>query len=384
MVIASRVDQLFPSGIRTMMALAAERRRMGLPVLQMEAGQPNFPTPPHIVDAACEAARNGFTGYTPNTGIPSLQTAVAERVNTRNGLALGKDNVCITAGAVMGLYLALMATIEPGDEVLVPDPGWPNYHSAVTLAGGRSVPYALQADAGYRLRIEDLAKAVTTRTRAVIINSPGNPTGAVFPADCMRELLNFAGQHRLLVISDEVYEDFVFEGAHSSVLMNGLDKNLIVVSGASKSYSMTGWRLGWMVADAEIIAAAAKLVEPVVSCPSSLSQVAAETALRGSQDCVTHMREAYARGARHVIDILQPSGLLVVEPAGAFYALVNVSRSGIASDAFARRLLQTAGVAVAPGSTFGQNTADMVRISTACSEEDLVRGCTIIKNELIN
>ncbi len=382
-MIASRVDDLFPSGIRAMMTLAAERARQGLPVLRMEAGQPNFPTPPHVIDAAFEAARNGFTGYTPNTGISSLRSAVAERVNDRNALALGEDNVCITSGAVMGLYLAIMAIVEPGDEVLVPDPGWPNYRSAVAMAGGHSVAYALRAQDGYRLRVDDLEQVVSARTRAVVINSPGNPTGAVLPAERLRELLAFAERHNLFVISDEVYEDFVFDGVHASVLMNGLTDRLIMVSGASKSYSMTGWRLGWLVADTEVVAAAAKLVEPVASCPSSLSQVAAEAALRGPQDGVTRMRDAYARGAQHVIDILQPSGLLPVEPTGAFYALIDVSRGDLTSDAFARRLLANRGVAVAPGSTFGQRTASMIRISTACSEDDLLRGCSIIKDFLL-
>src|SRR5665213_724912 len=205
-MIASRVDNLFPSGIRVMMALAAERAGQGLPVLHMDAGQPNFPTPPDVIEAAFDAAMNGFTGYTPNAGIASLRAAVAERVNARNALALSEDNVCITSGAVMGLFLALMAIIEPGDEVLVPDPGWPNYHSAVTMAGGHSVAYALHADAGYELRVEDLEEAVSVRTRAVVINSPGNPTGAVMPAARMRELLAFAERHNLFVVSDEVYE----------------------------------------------------------------------------------------------------------------------------------------------------------------------------------
>ena len=382
-MIASRVDSLFPSGIRAMMALAAERARQGLPVLHMEAGQPNFPTPPHVVEAAVEAARNGFTGYTPNTGISSLRSAVAARVNDRNGLTLDEGNVCITSGAVMGLYLALMAIVEQGDEVLVPDPGWPNYHSAVSMAGGHSVAYPLHPEAGYRLHVENLESLVTPRTRAIMINFPGNPTGAVMPADGVRELLAFAERHDLFVVSDEVYEDFVFDGVHNSILMNGLTDRLIMVSGASKSYAMTGWRLGWLVADSTVVAAAAKLVEPIASCPSSLSQVAAETALRGPQDCVRLMRDAYARAAQHVLEVLQPPGLLPVVPDGAFYALIDVSRSGLTSDAFARRLLTTEGVAVAPGSTFGDRTGQMVRISTACSEDDLVRGCTIIKNVLL-
>jgi aspartate/methionine/tyrosine aminotransferase len=379
-MIASRIDSLFPSGIRAVMAMARERAASGLPVLHMEVGEPHFPTPTHIVEAAAEAARNGLTGYTPNAGVEGLRQAVADRVKERNGIAVEMENVCVTSGAVMGLFLALMAVIEPGDEVLVPDPGWPNYLSSVSLAGGVSVRYQLRSESSYTLELGELASRVSPRTRAIIVNFPGNPTGGVISRERMRELVRFADEHDLYVISDEVYEDFVFAGGgHHSVLGDGLGDRLIMVSGASKSYSMTGWRIGWMVSQRPIIDAAVRLVEPLTSCPSSLSQVAAEAALRGPQDCVTEMRKSYEQASRHVNNVLGPAGLLPSAPAGAFYALVDVASSGIGSN-FSTRLLIERGVAVAPGSTFGPSCSGSIRISTAMTSDDLIRGCTIIKD----
>jgi aspartate aminotransferase/aminotransferase len=379
-MLASRIDELFPSGIRAVMAMARQRAANGLPVLHMEVGEPHFPTPAHVVEAATEAAHRGLTGYTPNAGIEGLRQAVADRVSARNAISVEMENVCVTSGAVMGLFLALMSVIEPGDEVLVPDPGWPNYLSIVSLSGGVSVRYDLRSETNYSLELEELSRRLTPRTRAIIVNFPGNPTGGVMTRERMQELIQFAEDHDLYVISDEVYEDFVFAGgSHHSVLGSGLRDRLILVSGVSKSYSMTGWRIGWMVCQRPIIDAAVKLIEPLTSCPSSLSQVAAEAALRGPQDCVAQMRESYEDGARRVVDILGPAGMLDNAPGGAFYALVDVSASGLGAD-FGPQLLSRHGVAVAPGATFGPSSTNKIRISTAMAPDDLVRGCTLIRN----
>ncbi len=379
MTVARRIGELFPSGIRAVMALAAARQAAGLPVIHMEVGQPDFPTPPHIVEAAFKATRAGFTGYTPNTGIISLREAIAERTARRCGVAVDVANVCVTSGAVMAIYLALMAIIEPGDEVLIPDPGWPNYRSAVGLAGGKVSAFELDRKAGYAIDLARLKRRIGPRTRAIIINFPGNPTGAAIDASALAGLLALADEHGLTVISDEVYEDFVFEGDHVSALRNEGRDRLIVISGASKSYAMTGWRIGWMIARPELVDAAAKLVEPVTSCPAAVSQAAAEAAIRGPQDCVAEMKQAYKRRARLAVDILKPAGLLMAEPAGAFYAMVDISASGLRSDAFVRALLEKTGVAVAPGATFGPSSDGAVRISTAIDDKDVVEGCTRIK-----
>lgn len=382
MPIASRVSQLHLSGIRTVMALAAERQKRGLPVIHMEVGQPDFPTPAHITEAGFAAARNGFTGYTPNAGVASLRDCVAAKVSTSSGIKVSGANVCITSGAVMALYLTLMAIIEPGDEVLVPDPGWPNYISAVEMAGGKVVPYKLDPSDGYWMDLDTLSSQVSPRCRAIMINYPSNPTGATVSVEKMSTLLKFAEDHNLQVISDEVYEDFVFEGTHVSALSHASQERVIMISGASKSYSMTGWRLGWVVAREEVIQAVSKLVEPIASCPSSVAQAAVEAAINGPQDCVAEMKSAYKRRAEIAVSILEPAGLLISKPTGAFYAMVDISKSNLNSDQFVRRLLDEKGVAAAPGETFGHSARSSIRISTAASDDDVREGCKRIRDFL--
>lgn len=373
--IADRVGQLHRSGIRAVMALAAQRAQSGREVIRLEVGQPDFPTPAHIVEAAVKAARDGLTGYTPNAGIPSLREAVAARVATRSGRPVTAENVCITSGAVMAIQLALLALIEPGDEVLLPDPGWPNYRSAVMLAGGVATSYPLDPAQGFALDAEVIAAHITPRTRVIIINSPGNPTGATFGAAEIKALLELARRHNLFVISDEVYEDFVFDGAkHVTAFTPAADDRVILVSGASKSYAMTGWRIGWLVAHPAITAAAAALVEPQTSCPSSLSQVAAEAAVCGPQDVVELMRATYERRARLLSDKLAGTGLLLARPAGAFYAMIDIRKSGRPAETFVRDLLEATGVAVAPGDTFGQVSANSVRLSLASADDEIAEG----------
>ncbi|WP_245813602.1 pyridoxal phosphate-dependent aminotransferase [Roseovarius marisflavi] len=348
----------------------------------MEVGQPDFPTPAHITEAGFAAARNGFTGYTPNAGVQSLRDSVAARVSTSSGIGVSGANVCITSGAVMALYLTLMAIIEPGDEVLVPDPGWPNYISAVEMAGGTVVPYKLDPSDGYWMDLDTLSSKVSPRCRAIMINYPSNPTGATVSVEKMLKLLKFVEDHNLQVISDEVYEDFVFEGAHVSALSHASRERVIMISGASKSYSMTGWRLGWVVAREEVIQAVSKLVEPIASCPSSVAQAAVEAAINGPQDCVAEMKAAYKRRAEIAVSILEPAGLLISKPTGAFYAMVDISNSNLNSDQFVRRLLEEKGVAAAPGETFGHSARSSIRISTAASDDDVREGCKRIRDFL--
>ncbi|MFD2205974.1 pyridoxal phosphate-dependent aminotransferase [Kiloniella antarctica] len=384
--IASRVRELHPSGIRAVMTLAAERQARGLPVIHMEVGQPDFTTPEHIVEAAFSAVKNGCTGYTPNAGFMSLREAVAERVAQKTGAEISGKNICITTGGVMAIYLSLMSFVEPGDEVLVPDPGWPNYLNAISMAGGKSIPYALHFDKNYQPDIDELQDKITSKTRAIFINYPGNPTGANLSVDKMKKLLDFAERNNILLISDEIYEDFIFEGAHVSALSNALGPDplnrVIMISGASKSYAMTGWRIGWMVANEATINAATRLVESIVSCPPAVSQAAAEAAVRGSQDCVKTMCQAYKRRSALAASILEPDGFLLNKPQGAFYAMVDISKAEKSSNDFVRELLENTGVAVAPGETFGSLTKSSVRISTAISDKDVIVGCRQIRDYL--
>ncbi len=372
--IASRIDSLTRSGIRAVMQLAAERERQGKRVLHLEVGQPDFPTPEYILNAVTKAMRDGLDGYTPNAGIPSLRELVAERVSQRSARQISPDSVCITSGAVMALMLALMSVVEPGDEVLVPDPGWPNYRSAVTLAGGAVIPFRLDPDRNFAPDFAALESLVTPRTKALMINNPGNPTGGVMTGEQVRSLVDFTESHGLYLISDEVYEDFVFGYAtHSTAYRPGTDR-VILVSGTSKSFAMTGWRIGWLVADRQVAAAAAALVEPLTSCPSTISQVAALAALRGPFDSVETMRQAYAHRVNLAVKLLAPSGRLLGQPKGAFYAMIRVGDPGIDADDVVRRLLAEHSVAVAPGSTFGETVSNAIRISLASSEDVIQDG----------
>lgn len=380
MNLSSRLSELHPSGIRAVMALAAAREKLELPVIHMEVGQPDFKTPPHIIDEAFKAAKSQYIGYTPNAGTDTLRDSVAERASRRNMVNVSKENVCITSGGVMAIYLVMMALLEKDDEVLVPDPGWPNYLSSIAMGGGKAKPYVLNPINNYWPEIEDLQSKITSKTKAIIINFPGNPTGAVISTEKMFELINFAESNNLYLISDEIYEDFVFEGKHVSALSKNAFDKVILISGVSKTYSMTGWRIGWIIAAEKIISAAAQFVEPIASCPSSISQYAAEAAINGPQECVVKMLEAYSRRTDIAMSILGKAGLVVSKPSGAFYMMIDISKTDQNSDDFVRNLLDDVGVAVAPGQTFGRSSINSIRISTAISDDDVRKGSTLIRD----
>jgi aspartate aminotransferase/aminotransferase len=380
MKLSSRLSELHPSGIRAVMELAAARENFGLPVIHMEVGQPDFRTPAHIIDNAFKSAKNQYIGYTPNAGTNILRDCVAERTSRRNKVDVSKKNICITSGGVMAIYLVMMAILEEGEEVLVPDPGWPNYLSSIAMARGKAKSYVLNPNNNYWPEIEELQSKITSKTKAMIINFPGNPTGAVISNKKMSELISFAESNNLYLISDEIYEDFVFEGKHVSALSKNSFDKVIMISGVSKTYSMTGWRIGWIIAAEKIISAAAQFIEPITSCPSSISQFAAEAAINGPQECVNEMLDAYSRRTDIAMSILGKAGLVVSKPLGAFYMMVDISQTGQNSNDFVRNLLDDVGVAVAPGQTFGASSMNSIRISTAISDEDVRKGCTLIRD----
>jgi aspartate/methionine/tyrosine aminotransferase len=364
------IPQSMPrSGIRELMELAE-----GLEdVVHLEVGEPDFDTPEAIVASVGRAAQQGFTRYTPTAGLQSLRRAICQRLERDYGRSTTHDEVVVTPGAVAGLTLALIAVLDPGDEVLVPDPGWPNYTSITMLAGGTPVPYLLTRETGYLPDVASLAKLVSPRTKAILINSPGNPTGAVFPERIVRSLLDFATEHDLYVISDEIYEALVFEGEHVPAARFDPFGRTITILGFSKTYAMTGWRLGYAVASPPIAALMTKLQQSTLSCASSISQKAAEAALDMNQDVVAEMRDTYRKRRDLVAGLLGPH--LATVPHGAFYALVDVS--GVSTDSYevAKHLLMSRRVATAPGETFGKSGAGLLRISLASATDVLEEGC---------
>lgn len=367
--LAQVAAQLPPQGIRVIMDLAWQ---IG-DCIHLEVGEPDFTTPTHIVEAAVEAARGGFHKYTPNAGISDLRQAIARKMAWYNGMVVAPEQVCIHPGAVAGIASVMMALVDPGDQILVPGLSWPNGEMNVRLMHGVPVPYSLERENGFLPDLAELERLVTSHTKALLINSPGNPTGAVFPEHVAQDLAEFCKRHDLWLISDEIYEQIVFDAPHVSPGRFAPERT-ITISGLSKAYAMTGWRLGYSVSPPEIAAVIVKLQEPLFSCTNSLAQKAAVAALTGSQERVQVMRQAYQARRDLAVAVLREHGLYRYTPQGAFYIMVDVSAAGTDSNAVARQILQEERVAVAPGEAFGPNGRGLVRISLANSEANLREG----------
>ena len=362
------------------LAWEVEKRR---PVIHLEVGQPDFDTPEHIVEATCRYASQGNTKYVPSAGVDPLRAAVARYLERKTGVKTTADNILVTPGAVVSVATAFLALLDPGDEVLLPDPGWPNYHMAVSILHSQSVFYRLHPENTFLPDPDELETLITPRTKLLLLCSPSNPTGQVYDADLMGRLVQLARRHDLWVLADEIYGEIVFDQPHASALPFDQDGRCLIVTGMSKSYSMAGYRVGFTRARPEYVELAVKLQEPFVSCGTGFSQLASVEALEGPQDCVREMRDAYRRRRDVALGVLRQHGLYHYTPGGAFYLLIDISATGMDSANFADQLLKRKGVAVVPGSTFGQICADHIRISIAASEEDIHHGmteiCTMIR-----
>ncbi len=359
------------SGIRELMDLAW--RTPG--VIHLEVGEPDFATPDHVLEAAARAAAEGYTKYTPNAGIPEVREAFAAKVNARNGFIAAPDNVVVTVGAINALFQSIMVLCDPGDAMLIPDPGWPNYEIVAKAVGVRPLRYPLVPDAGFVPDLEALESvAATPGAKALIMNSPGNPTGAVFDRSTQEQMLEIAQRHDLWLISDECYDDIVFEGPHVSPASIASPERVISVYSMSKSYAMTGWRVGYAVAPREVAAMMAKLAEAVTACVAGVAQKAAQAAVEGDQTCVAEMRGAYQRRRNLAADRLAQADLLVARPQGAFYVMVDVSAAERDGYDLCRQLVTEHGVAAAPGETFGPTGAGLIRVSLAAADEDVRTG----------
>lgn len=371
--ISSAIAGMKRSGIREIMDLAATRPN----VIHLEVGEPNFPTPPHILDAAARAARDGYTKYTANRGLPEVRQAMATKIADRNGFSVDSiDQIVVTTGAVNAIIQALMVVSDPGDPVLLPDPAWPNYLMMTTILGSPVVRYPLMRDQGFEPDFDALEAicASTPSAKAILMNTPGNPTGAVMSRSVVERMVELAARHDLYVISDECYDDIVFDGEHVSPAAIDTDGRVISTFSVSKSYAMTGWRIGYAVASPEVAAMISKVQEAVTSCATAVAQKAAQAALEGDQSCVAEMRDAYRQRRDRVVPILEAAGLLVSPPQGAFYVIADTSGTGMNGYDLARRLILERDVAVAPGETFGPGGVGTVRLSLATAMDDLVEG----------
>jgi aspartate aminotransferase len=369
-----------PSSIASSMPVSRIREIMELAwedpeVIHLEVGEPDFPTPEHVVEAAHEAARSGLTRYAPNAGLPELREALADKVTRRNGYEASPDQVVVTQGGIQALYLVLLALLEPGDEVLLPDPAWPNFRMIAHLLGARVLPYPLVSEGDFLPRLEDLERLVTPRTRAILVNTPSNPLGTVVPRELVEPLLEFARRRDLWYISDEVYDEVVFDDAFVSAgAVADPGDRLVSIYSFSKVYAMTGWRVGYLVAPPDLAKLLTGMQEPIVSCVNTPAQLAALAAVTGPQDVVREMRESYQERRDELLEILERGNLPSSQPSGAFYVWTDVSAANLPSMDFARSLIEREHVAVAPGSAFGDLGEGYVRLSLASSRQDLLEG----------
>jgi len=342
--------------------------------IRLEVGEPSFRTPEHIVDAAVEFARTSPIRYTATAGILSLRERLVAKLDHVNHIKTGVDNINCTVGGVGGIAAAIASLIEPGDEVLLPDPAWPNYRLMLAWAHGVLVPYPCSPENKFLPEPAEIEKLITPRTKLIVVNSPCNPTGALFPRKLLEQLVDIAVKHNLYLLSDECYDQVILDGEHVSPASFCDDGRVISAFTFSKTYAMTGWRVGYVVANAELSDSITKVLESNSSCLPTICQKAAEAALDGPREPLERMVDAYRERRDLCVGLLEESRMLISRPQGAFYIMADVSASGMNSRDFAFDLVKSKQVAVAPGTAFGQTAKDSVRISLASSPEDLSTG----------
>jgi aspartate aminotransferase len=367
MDLSSRVSELTPSLTLAIDSKAKALRAEGIDIYSFGAGEPDFDTPEHIKAAAIEALHAGFTKYTPSSGTPELRSAISEKFKRDNNLDYKPGEIIVSNGAKQSCFNAIMAVCGEGDEVIIPAPYWLSYPDMVRLAGAEPVIVQTTQENDWKMTPEQFEGAMSPRTKMVIINSPGNPTGSVYTKEELRALVEVAADEEITILSDEIYESLTYDGAeHVSVasLTPEARDLTITVNGFSKAYAMTGWRLGYLGAPEKIAKAIDSMQSHSTSGPCSFAQKGGLAALTGSQQCVADMREEFNIRREYVFERLSAMhNISAVKPKGAFYMLANISKLGMSSTNFADRLLSKANVAVVPGVAFGDDR--VVRLSYA-------------------
>ncbi|HET9314582.1 MAG TPA: pyridoxal phosphate-dependent aminotransferase [Vicinamibacteria bacterium] len=356
----------------------------GRSVVHLEIGEPDFDTPRHITDAAVHALQGGATHYGPSAGVPELREAIAEESQKRRGARATPEMVVVTPGAKPIMFFVILALVDEGDEVLYPNPGFPIYESMIRYIGGNPVPVRLLEEKGFELDVDQLCSRVGPRTRLIILNYPHNPTGGTIPEAGLRAIASVAAKHGVPILSDEIYSRILYDGQHHSIAsMPGMEPLAIVLDGFSKTYAMTGWRLGYGIMPAPMAQVVAKLQTNSTSCTATFSQLAAVAALRGDQSSVDHMNAEFKRRRDAIVDGLRTiRGFTCVRPKGAFYVFPNIARTGFGSRALADRLLDEAGVACLSGTAFGEFGEGHLRFSYANSMENIEEALRRIKGLL--
>ncbi len=384
MRIQPRAERLQTESAFKILERARELERAGREVVHLEIGQPDFPTPPHICEAAARALREGKTGYGPSPGLSELRVAIAEDAGRRRGVSFDPAQVIVTPGGKPIIFYAVHALAGEGDEVMYPDPGFPMYASVIGHSGAQPVPLRLREETGFRFDPDEFRSRLTERTRLVIINSPQNPTGGVLTAGDLEVIAEEAERRDLMVLSDEIYINFLYDGSFQSIAaLPGMKERTVILDGFSKSYSMTGWRLGYGIVPPRLAEAFELYNVNIVSCAATFSQYGALQAIRGPQETVGKMVAEFRRRRDYLVEALNGlPGFRCAPPRGAFYAFPNVAGTGRTSRELARDLLDHAGVATLAGDSFGQGGKGYLRLSYASSMENLEKAVKKMKGFL--
>ena len=381
-MVSKRLQEIPASGTIAISNLVSQMKAEGVDIVSFSMGEPDFTTPENVIDACCDSLHSGFTHYTPSLGIPALRKAVADMTRETDGVPCQASNVLITP-CKQAIFMIALAYIDPGDEVILADPSWVSYEACIRLAGGVPVYVPTRFEDNFVLDPALVESKITPRTKMIILNTPSNPTGAVIPADVLKQIADIAMARGIKVLSDEIYSSIVYEGKHTSIAsFPGMFDNTLIVSGLSKSFAMTGWRLGWAIAPEDDIKAINKLQSHSISCAVSFVQEAAVEAITGPQqskyDMVAEVRSRRGLATDLISEI---PGVECNVPQGAFYIFPKYNRD-IPSAKLAETLLREGHVAVTPGTAFGPGGEGFFRISYAASEEQIREGISRIKNTL--
>jgi aspartate aminotransferase len=373
LLLARRMERLGTETAFEVLSRAKALERQGKNIVHLEIGEPDFDTPGNIVDAAVDALRGGWTHYGPSAGQPELRQAIAGYVSRTRGVEVSAEEVVVVPGGKPIIFFSMLALIEEGDEVIYPDPGFPIYQSMIDYAGGTAVPVRLREERGFAMDVDDLASLITDRTKLIILNSPQNPTGSVMSRRDIERTAATIGDRNIMVLSDEIYSRLQFEGEPFSILsVPGMRGRTILLDGFSKTYAMTGWRMGYGVMRIDLAAHTTRLMTNSNSCTASFTQMAGVEALRGDQSPVELMRSAFEKRSRIFVDGLNRiPGFSCFMPRGAFYVFPNITGTGWESKPLADALLDQAGVAALSGTSFGQYGEGYLRFSVANSIEML-------------
>lgn len=379
MAVSKRLQQIPASGTIAISNLVSQMKADGIDVVSFSMGEPDFVTPSNIIGACKDSLDSGFTHYTPSMGIPELRKSIASRIRDFNGIDITYKNILVTP-CKQAIFMTALAYLDPGDEVILPDPSWVTYEAVVKLCGAVPVFVPLSYEENFVLDPKKVEAAVTPKTKMIILNTPANPTGCVLPEDTIREIAEIAQRHNVMILADEIYENIIYSGKHFSIasVPNMLDRT-ITVSGLSKTYAMTGWRIGWAVSSEQNIRDINKLQSHSVSCCVSFAQEGAVEALNGPQNSMHEMVAKFKKRRDLTVDLLREiKGLECNVPEGAFYVFPRYSVKMPSAD-LAKKMLEDVHVAVTPGSAFGPHGEGFFRVSYATSEDQIREGIGRIK-----